>query len=109
MTGLRRWGMIWRGYTQAARMCLWFLPARLRSGGVFCGCRGALSKVDAVTPEVLKEQKARLKRAAKCEPILLSSASGAGVPEALRALMGIITKARTEEAAAAQPAEAWHP
>ena len=69
----------------------------------------ALSKVDAVTPEVLKEQKARLKRAAKCEPILLSSASGAGVPEALRALMGIITKARTEEAAAAQPAEAWHP
>ena len=69
----------------------------------------ALSKVDAVTPEVLKEQKARLKRAANCEPILLSSASGAGVPEALRALMGIITKARTEEAAAAQPAEAWHP
>lgn len=69
----------------------------------------ALSKVDAVTPEVLKEQKARLKRAAKCEPILLSSASGAGVPEALRALLGIITKARTEEAAAAQPAEAWHP
>lgn len=69
----------------------------------------ALSKVDAVTPEVLKEQKARLKRAAKCEPILLSSASGAGVPESLRALMGIITKARTEEAAAAQPAEAWHP
>ena len=69
----------------------------------------ALSKVDAVTPEVLKEQKARLKRAAKCEPILLSSASGAGVPEALRALMGIITMARTEEAAAAQPAEAWHP
>ena len=69
----------------------------------------ALSKVDAVTPEVLKEQKARLKRAAKCEPILLSSASGAGVPEALRALMGIITKARTEEAATAQPAEAWHP
>jgi GTP-binding protein len=69
----------------------------------------ALSKVDAVTPEVLKEQKARLKRAAKCEPILLSSASGAGVPEALRALMGIITKACTEEAAAAQPAEAWHP
>jgi GTP-binding protein len=69
----------------------------------------ALSKVDAVTPEFLKEQKARLKRAAKCEPILLSSASGAGVPEALRALMGIITKARTEEAAAAQPAEAWHP
>jgi len=69
----------------------------------------ALSKVDAVTPEVLKEQKARLKRAAKCEPILLSSASGAGVPEALRALMGIITTARTDEAAAAQPAEAWHP
>lgn len=69
----------------------------------------ALSKVDAVTPEVLKEQKARLKRAAKCEPILLSSASGAGVPEALRALMGIITKARADEAAAAQPAEAWNP
>lgn len=69
----------------------------------------ALSKVDAVTPDVLKEQKARLKRAAKCEPVLLSSASGAGVLEALRRLMGIITQARTEEAAAAEPAEAWHP
>src|ERR687884_103077 len=41
----------------------------------------ALSKVDALDPETLKEQIARLKRAAKRTPIALSSASGAGVQE----------------------------
>ncbi len=38
----------------------------------------ALSKADALSPELLKEQVARLKRAAKRTPIVLSSASGAG-------------------------------
>ena len=37
----------------------------------------ALSKADALTPEMLKEQMARLKRAAKKTPLVLSSASGA--------------------------------
>ncbi|MGL4556715.1 MAG: GTPase, partial [Afipia sp.] len=53
----------------------------------------ALSKIDAVTPEHLKDQKARLKRAAKKTPLLLSSVSRQGVPEALRALLAVIGEA----------------
>jgi GTP-binding protein len=70
----------------------------------------ALSKADALTPEVLKEQLARLKRAAKKTPMVLSSASGHGVPEVLRALRAFIDDAR-KEADAPVPAEddAWHP
>ena len=47
----------------------------------------ALSKIDAMEASDLKKQKDRLKRAAKQTPLLLSSISGAGVPEALRALI----------------------
>ena len=54
----------------------------------------ALSKADALTPEAIKEQSARLKKACKKTPLVLSSASGQGVPEALRALLKIIDKAR---------------
>jgi GTP-binding protein len=50
----------------------------------------ALNKIDAITPEQLKEQKARLKRAAKKTPLLLSAVSREGVPEALRALVAAI-------------------
>ena len=45
----------------------------------------ALSKADALDEATLKEQAARLKRAAKKTPLVLSSASGQGVEEALRA------------------------
>ncbi len=69
----------------------------------------ALSKADAVTPEVLKEQKARLKRAAKKEPMVISAASGQGVQDALRAILAIATEAQHIEAAASKPAEEWHP
>jgi GTP-binding protein len=72
----------------------------------------ALTKVDALTPELLKEQKARLKRAAKREPLLLSSASGQGVPEALRALLAVIDEHRQADEAAATPVTApaeWRP
>ncbi|MEA2978012.1 MAG: GTPase [Alphaproteobacteria bacterium] len=55
----------------------------------------ALSKVDALTPEMLKEQLTRLKRAAKKTPLLLSSASRQGVPEVLRELLAVIDGART--------------
>ena len=54
----------------------------------------ALSKADAMTPEAIKEQTAKLKKACKKTPLVLSSASGQGVPEVLRALMGIIDQAR---------------
>ena len=80
----------------------------------------ALSKVDAVDEEVLKQQAERLRRAmtsygptpapgAKRAPILrLSSASGAGVKEALRAVLAIIG-ARAREKAEAEPAAEWRP
>src|SRR5258708_35448064 len=61
----------------------------------------ALSKVDAPTPEVLKEQLTRLKRACKKAPLLLSAHSRKGVPEALRALVEVIG-----EAGAAKPKRA---
>ena len=70
----------------------------------------ALSKIDAMTPEEIKQQAARLKRAAKKTPLLLSAHSHQGVPEALRALLKIIDKAggstmmRTRDGAAA-----WQP
>jgi GTP-binding protein len=67
----------------------------------------ALSKADALSPELLKEQKTRLKRAAKKTPLVLSAVSGAGVPEALRALLGIIDAAKEKTEPAAQ--EAWQP
>ncbi|MGL4437771.1 MAG: GTPase ObgE, partial [Bosea sp. (in: a-proteobacteria)] len=57
----------------------------------------ALSKIDALDPDTLKEQVARLKRAAKRTPLLLSSASGVGVSEALRALLAIIDEARAKQ------------
>jgi GTP-binding protein len=50
----------------------------------------ALNKADALTPEDLKQQKARLQRAAKRAPLVISAATGKGVTEALRALRGVI-------------------
>ena len=47
----------------------------------------ALTKADALTPEQLKQQLARLKRAAKKTPLVLSAASRQGVTEVLRALL----------------------
>lgn len=71
----------------------------------------ALSKADALTPEALKEQVARLKRAAKRTPIVLSSASGQGVDEALRALFAVVEEARAEEDRLNAPPteEGWRP
>ncbi|HEV7257802.1 MAG TPA: GTPase ObgE [Bosea sp. (in: a-proteobacteria)] len=71
----------------------------------------ALSKVDALSPELLKEQVARLKRAAKRMPIVLSSASGEGVEAALRALFRVVEEARKEEASENAPVEetGWRP
>jgi GTP-binding protein len=68
----------------------------------------ALSKVDAVDPETLKAQRDRLRRAANHKPLLLSSASGAGVTEALRALASEIEEAKASEKQA-EPAPAWAP
>jgi GTPase len=68
----------------------------------------ALSKIDALSPELLKQQKERLKRAAKKTPLLLSAQSGHGVQEALRLLLSIVEEARGQEKEA-EPREAWQP
>jgi len=67
----------------------------------------ALNKADALSPEELKQQLARLKRAAKKTPLVLSATTGANVVEALRALQTEIRGATTADSAV--PAEAWHP
>jgi GTPase len=50
----------------------------------------ALNKADALDPAQLKDQAARLKRAAKAAPLAISAVTGEGVPEALRALARVI-------------------
>jgi GTPase len=69
----------------------------------------ALNKADAMSPEDIKEQTARLKRAAKKTPLVLSAVSGDGVAEVLRALSKIIEKARRETDTAKTEDAAWHP
>ena len=60
----------------------------------------ALSKADALTPEAIKKQTAKLKKACKKTPLILSSASGQGVTEVLRALWKFIDQARDDAAGA---------
>jgi GTP-binding protein len=62
----------------------------------------ALSKCDTADPEHLKEQLARLKRAAKKTPLRLSSAARQNVTEILRALAEHIAQAREAESVEAQ-------
>jgi GTP-binding protein len=64
----------------------------------------ALTKADALTPELIKEQTAALKKAAGKVPLVMSSQSRAGVPEVLRALMKIIEQARENSDSAPQEA-----
>jgi len=67
----------------------------------------ALNKADALMPEQLKQQTARLKRAAKKTPLVISAATRQGVTEALRALAKTIAERDAEEQPKA--AAAWHP
>ncbi len=59
----------------------------------------ALTKADALTPEAIKTQSAKLKKACKKTPLVLSSASREGVTEVLRALLKVIDAARESEPA----------
>ncbi len=54
----------------------------------------ALNKADALGAGEIKQQAARLKRAVKGSPLIISAVSGQGVPEVLRALMAVIENAR---------------
>jgi GTP-binding protein len=69
----------------------------------------ALNKADALTPDVIKEQAARLKRASKKTPLVLSAVSGNGVSEVLRALFKVIAQARKGEAEPEVADAAWRP
>ncbi|MGH6727779.1 MAG: GTPase ObgE [Pseudolabrys sp.] len=69
----------------------------------------ALSKADALTPEAIKTQSAKLKKAAKKTPLILSSASGQGVINVLRALRQVIDAARAGADEPASKEEAWQP
>ncbi len=65
----------------------------------------ALNKIDAVSPDDLKQQVARLKRAAKTKPVLISALSRQGIDEALRALDAVIRDANAPPEADAKPFE----
>jgi GTP-binding protein len=69
----------------------------------------ALNKADALTPDELKQQVARLKRACKRTPLILSAATGQGVPDALRALRSVIDQAILPSADDRATAPAWQP
>jgi len=70
----------------------------------------ALSKCDAMTEDEIKAQIKALKKVAKKTPLVLSSQSGQGVKEVLRALLDVIDKARQmEEPKPADKVEAWQP
>ena len=88
---------------------IYFLPNLLTAGNLFCGFV-ALTKIDALTPEVIKQQAARLKRASKKTPLLLSALSGKGVTEAKRALLEIIdSSGGTTAARRRAEAPVWQP
>jgi GTP-binding protein len=73
----------------------------------------ALNKADALMPEQLKEQMARLKRAAKAAPLAISAVTQQGVPQALRALRDAVDAAAEGEevpgARASRPLVPSHP
>ncbi|MGH6735341.1 MAG: GTPase ObgE [Methyloceanibacter sp.] len=68
----------------------------------------ALSKADAVPKDELKAKARELKKAAGVKPLIVSAATGTGVPEVLRAVAAKIKAVRAEEKA--EPARAgWRP
>jgi GTP-binding protein len=69
----------------------------------------ALSKADAMSADEIKQQAARLKRAAKKTPLVVSAVSGDGVAEVLRALWKVIETARRDGVETSAADVAWHP
>jgi GTP-binding protein len=66
----------------------------------------ALNKADALSSDEIKRQAGRLKRVAGQTPLVISAATGKGVPEVLRALLKVIDETR---ASPEVHAEAWRP
>ncbi len=69
----------------------------------------ALTKADALTPDNIKQQIARLQRVSKKTPLVISAVSGEGVPPALRALFKVIDEARRRADEPSVVDAAWHP
>ncbi len=69
----------------------------------------ALSKADAMSDGQLTEQIAKLTEASGTTPLVLSSQSGRGVQDALRALLGIIDAAREHGDNAHAREAVWQP
>ena len=69
----------------------------------------ALNKTDALSVEEIKQQLARLKRAARKTPVAISAATGAGVPEVLRALATAIGGTGAVDSREGSGAPAWQP
>jgi GTPase len=69
----------------------------------------ALNKADSLNADEIKQQVARLKRAAKKTPLVISAVGGDGVPDVLRALFKIIDQARHPAEEPRTADAAWHP
>jgi len=69
----------------------------------------ALSKLDALGADAIKQQVTRLKRAAKKTPLVVSAVSGDGVDVVLRELLKIIEQARHGGVEAHAADAAWQP
>src|SRR5450830_1935382 len=69
----------------------------------------ALSKSDAMTPEAIKAQTAKLKKACKKTPLVLSAQSGEGVKDVLRRLLKVIDTARDGTDNTNAEEAAWQP
>jgi GTPase len=65
-----------------------------------------LNKSDAMPEEDIAKKRRKLQRASKRPVMVLSGATGAGVPEAMAALFNVIKRTREEAAAAADSEEA---
>lgn len=69
-----------------------------------------LNKADALSPDEIKAQTARLRRAAKAKPLVASAATRTGIEDVLRALIAVIDTATKEDHAdRAAAASTWHP
>jgi GTPase len=69
----------------------------------------ALNKADAMTAAYIKQQAARLQRAAKKPPFVVSAVSGEGIKDVLRALLKIVEQAKQSGAERRPASVAWHP
>jgi GTP-binding protein len=67
----------------------------------------ALNKADAMSDADIEQQVARLKRAAKTPPFVVSAATGRGVKDVLRALLNAMQRMGADAPSAAP--DGWNP